>query len=120
MTAQDSASIGPGVDAVRLIEVPVNGDDHVIIRAWRHKLLPGTAARGRTVELRLLAARVAHDIAIVDLEVPRSIRGGGTTSINYLSKRMNGLRFSEPLFCRARSAPRIYRSLLVKRGASSR
>ena len=59
--AQDSASVGPGVDAVRLIGVPVNGDDHVIIRAWWDKLLPRAATRGGTVELRLLPPGTTGD-----------------------------------------------------------
>jgi hypothetical protein len=46
---------------VRLIGVPVNGDDHVIIHTWRGKLLPGAASRSRTVELRLLPAGTAGD-----------------------------------------------------------
>ena len=50
--------------------VPVNGDDHVIIRAWQGKLLPGTTTRGRAVELRLLTPGTTGDALVLSTAQP--------------------------------------------------
>jgi hypothetical protein len=59
MAAQDSASVSPGIDVLRIIEIPVHGDDHVVVGSWWYNLLPRVASRGGTVELWLLPPSIA-------------------------------------------------------------